>query len=205
MPPGILVDGRLEMGRVFLSAGVPVPGRGDFFESANPFLIQFAVRELLTVCLGRRTIVWGGHPAITPMVWAVCEGLGVEYSSAVKLYQSKLFKDVFPEENLRFKNVIYVPAVGSDLQKSLYRMRRAMLRGKYEAGVFIGGMNGILDEFEMFKALHPEAKVVALSAPGGASMQLARKLGQSNDGVDFARLFHRQLDVSADEPRRMRQ
>lgn len=192
------------MGRIFLSASVPVHGRGDFFESANPFLIQFAVRELLTVCLGRRTIVWGGHPAITPMVWAVCESLGVEYSSAVKLYQSRLFKDVFPEENLRFKNVNYVPAVGNDLQESLKRMRRAMLRGKFEAGVFIGGMEGIFDEFEMFSALHPGAKIVALRAPGGASMQLARKLRQRNDGVDFARIFHRQLNVSAEEPRRRR-
>lgn len=192
------------MGRIFLSASVPVSGRGDFFESANPFLIQFAVRELLTVCLGRRTIIWGGHPAITPMVWAVCEGLGVEYSSAVKLYQSKLFEDIFPEENSRFKNVTYVPAVGNDLQKSLKRMRRTMLRGKFEAGVFIGGMNGILDEFEMFKAMHPEAKVVTLSAPGGASMTLARRLRQRNDGVDFARIFHRQLKVSAEEPRKSR-
>lgn len=56
--------------RIFLSASVPRVGRGNFHESADPFLIQFAVRELLTVALGRRQIVWGGHPAITPMIWA---------------------------------------------------------------------------------------------------------------------------------------
>jgi hypothetical protein len=192
------------MGRIFLSASVPVKGRGDFFDSANPFLIQFAVRELLTVCLGRRTIVWGGHPAITPMVWAVCESLGVQYATAVKLYQSRLFQDAFPEENLRFQNVNYVPAVGESLAESLKRMRRAMLRGKFEAGVFIGGMEGIFDEYEMFRELHPNAKIVALRAPGGAAMQLARRLRQKNDGVDFARIFHRQLNVSAQEPRRNR-
>ena len=60
------------MAQIFLSASIPVQGRGNFFESADPFLIQFAVRELMTVCLGRRRIVWGGHPAITPMIWAVC-------------------------------------------------------------------------------------------------------------------------------------
>jgi hypothetical protein len=192
------------MGRIFLSASVPVKGRGDFFDSANPFLIQFAVRELLTVCLGRRTIVWGGHPAITPMVWAVCESLGVQYATAVKLYQSRLFQDAFPEENLRFQNVNYVPAVGENLAESLKRMRRAMLRGRFEAGVFIGGMEGIFDEYEMFRELHPNAKIVALRAPGGAAMQLARRLRQKNDGVDFARIFHRQLNVSAQEPRRNR-
>ena len=191
------------MSRIFLSASVPVAGRGNFFESANPFLIQFAVRELLTVCLGRRTIVWGGHPAITPMVWAVCESLGVEYASAVKLYQSKLFEEYFPQENQLFKNVTYVPAIAENRPESLKKMRRAMLRGKFEAGVFIGGMEGIFDEFEMFSAAHPEAKIVALRAPGGASMQLARKLRQKNEGVDFARIFHRQLDISAQEPRRV--
>ncbi len=147
-------------------------------------------------------IVWGGHPAITPMVWAVCESLGVQYASAVRLYQSKLFEDIFPEENLRFQNVRYIPAVGNDRNKSLERMRRAMLKGKFEAGVFIGGMEGIFDEFALFNELHPQAKVVALRAPGGAAMQLARRLRQKNDGVDFSRMFHRKLGISAAEPRR---
>ncbi|MFZ6672271.1 hypothetical protein ACO0J9_29755, partial [Pseudomonas aeruginosa] len=53
------------MKRIFLSASVPRPDRGNFHETADPFLIQFAVRELMTVALGRRQIVWGGHPAIT--------------------------------------------------------------------------------------------------------------------------------------------
>ncbi len=190
------------MGRIFLSASVPIKGRGDFYESANPFLIQFAVRELLTVCLGRRTIVWGGHPAITPMVWAVCESLGVEYSKAVKLYQSCFFEDVFPEENLRFQNVKYIPAVDGSRDESLKKMRRAMLRGHFEAGVFIGGMEGVFDECEMFRELHPNAKIVALRAPGGAAMQLAKQLRQKNDGVDFARIFHRKLKILAQESRR---
>lgn len=85
------------MSTIFLSASVPVVGRGNYFESADPFLIQMAVRELLTLALGRRRIVWGGHPAITPMVWAVCEDLGVPYSNAVVLYQSRFFEEIFPE------------------------------------------------------------------------------------------------------------
>lgn len=39
------------MSQIFLSASIPQQGRGDFFESADPFLIQFAVREFMTVCL----------------------------------------------------------------------------------------------------------------------------------------------------------
>ena len=83
------------MNAVFLSASVPVPGRGNYYETANPFLIQTAVREFVTTALGRRLVVWGGHPAITPMVWAVCEDLGVEFAKAVVLYQSSFFKDIF--------------------------------------------------------------------------------------------------------------
>jgi SLOG cluster3 family len=187
--------------RIFLSASVPVPGRGDFHESANPFLIQFAIRELLTVCLGRRILVWGGHPAITPMVWAVCEDLDVAYAKAVVLYQSKLFQDVFPAENKRFANCVFVDAVDADRAKSLARMRMEMLSQDFEAGVFIGGMEGIADEHQLFASLHPNAKVIAVASPGGAAQQLATKLGQQNDRIDFARMFYELLGVDISEPR----
>lgn len=189
------------MTQIFLSASVPVQGRGNFIESANPFLIQFAVRELMTVCLGRRRMVWGGHPAITPMVWGVCESLDVSYASVVRLYQSRFFEEWFPEENKRFQNITFVPAVPGDRAESLDRMRHAMFAGPFEAAVFVGGMEGIFDEYKIFKKLHPKAKIIALSAPGGAAMQLARKLRQKHDGIDFARLFHRKLSISATEPR----
>lgn len=189
------------MRRVFLSASVPMPGRGDFHENANPFLIQFAVRELLTVCLGRHLFVWGGHPAITPMVWAVCEDLGVEYAKAVLLYQSRLFADIFPEENKRFANVVYVDAVENDRSKSLERMRAEMLTSPFEAAVFIGGMEGVQDEYQMFRHLHPAAKVLAVSSPGGAAAKLANQIGQANDRIDFARMFYQELGVGLCEPR----
>ena len=189
------------MRQIFLSASVPVQGRGTFLESADPFLIQFAVRELMTVCLGRRRIVWGGHPAITPMVWAVCESLDVKYASAVRLYQSCFFEEWFPEENKLFRNVTFMPAVPNDRAASLDVMRRAMLSEPFDAAVFIGGMEGIFDEYRIFKKLHPKTKVIAVSAPGGAAMQLAKRLRQRNDGIDFARLFHRRLSNGPTETR----
>src|SRR6267142_4273292 len=113
------------MNAVFLSASVPVIGRGNFYEIADPFLIQSAVREFVTVALGRRRVVWGGHPAITPMVWAVCEDLGVKYSDAVILYQSRFFEEDFPAENAHFKNVEYIESSG-DRETSLLAMRNTM-------------------------------------------------------------------------------
>lgn len=189
------------MRSIFLSASVPVQGRGTFHEDANPFLIQFAVRELLTVCLGRRRLVWGGHPAITPMVWAVCEDLGVDYSRSVTLYQSTLYADVFPAENANFGNVVRVGAVGKDRNASLEAMRLAMLTPKYESAVFIGGMEGVLDEYQLFTKLHSAARVVPVSAPGGAARMLARQLGEENDRIDFARLFLEKLGIDSSEAR----
>src|SRR5260370_28098278 len=98
------------MSAICLSASVPVIGRGNFYETADPFLIQSAVREFVTVALGRRLLVWGSHPAITPMVWAVCQDLGMNYAKTVVLYQCTYFADIFPAENKCISNTEYVPA-----------------------------------------------------------------------------------------------
>jgi len=194
------------MSAVFLSASVPVMGRGNYYETADPFLIQSAVREFVTVALGRRLIVWGGHPAITPMVWAVCQDLGINYAKAVVLYQSTFFKDMFPEENRRFGNVEYVDSVPGDREASLLRLREAMLsRGDLTAAVFIGGMEGVVAEHDLFKGFHPEATILTVPAAGGAARQLAERLGEKGDtilqNVDFAKLFYVGLSVAPDEPR----
>ncbi|MCW3058924.1 MAG: hypothetical protein JWQ02_745 [Capsulimonas sp.] len=194
------------MRAIFLSASVPIAGRGNFHESANPFLILCAVREFVTAALGRRTIVWGGHPAITPMIWSVCEDLGVNYSKAVVLYQSNFFKDLYPEENQRFGNVVYVDAVPGDRDASLLRMRQAMLsRDDLSTAVFIGGMEGVLAEYDLFTQFHPDAKVLAVPAPGGAALQLAKSLGVTTEtdlqDIDFTKLFHTALGILPNEKR----
>jgi hypothetical protein len=194
------------MNAIFLSASVPVIGRGTYFQTAEPFLIQLAVRELMTLALGRRRIIWGGHPAITPMVWAVCEDLGVNYADAVVLYQSRYFEELFPEENKHFANVKFFDAVEGDKEASLLTMRRAMLsRPDLEAAVFIGGMEGILAEHVLFQELHPSAKILAVPSPGGAARQLAQTLGRLSEAditnVDFARLFYERLGINPNERR----
>jgi len=89
------------MNSLFLSASVPSIDRGTYHETANPFLIQWAVRELVIAAIRKWKIVWGGHPAITPMIWSICEDLKVDYSRSVVLYQSRFFEGQFPEENSR--------------------------------------------------------------------------------------------------------
>lgn len=190
---------------IFLSASIPKPGRGHFFETADPYLIQSAVRELLLVSLGRRHIVWGGHPSITPMVWAMCEVLGVQYARAVTLYQSRFFKERFPKENLKFGNVIYTEE-SCDQTESLYLMRRRMFQEQRPGvAVFIGGMEGILDEYALFKELLPRSRVITVAAAGGAARDLAVQLNHPVDNfstnLDFATYFYEHLGIDPSEER----
>ena len=192
------------MSEIFLSASVPLVGRGNYHETADPFLIQCAVRELVMAVIRTQQIVWGGHPAITPMIWSICEDLGINYSKSVVLYQSTFFEDRFPEENKHFGNVVFVDAVPNNREASLLRMREAMLsRTELTAAVFIGGMEGVEAEYELFSRLHPAAKVLPVAAPGGAARQLAERiatLDRSNlFSVDFARLFYSELVSSSSQ------
>jgi hypothetical protein len=190
------------MSAIFLSASVPVVGRGTYYETANPFLIQSAVRELVISVIRDHQIVWGGHPAITPMIWTICKDLNVDYSKSVVLYQSRFFEDRFPEENAEFGNVIVVDAIPNDREASLLRMREAMLsREDLRAAVFIGGMEGVEAEYSIFKRFHPHRKTLLVPAPGGAARQLAQTLAtvqaQGLGDTDFARLFHTELTPTA--------
>lgn len=189
------------MGAIFLSASVPVVGRGNYYETADPFLIQTAVRELVIAVIRDRQIVWGGHPAITPMIWTICQDLDVDYSRSVILYQSRFFEDSFPEENKYFQNVVFVDNVGDDREASLLAMRKAMLsRRDLNAAVFIGGMEGVEAEYELFRVFHPEGKVLPVPATGGAAGQLAERIGGFNENtmrdVNFARLFRKELGTA---------
>lgn len=185
------------MSAIFLSASVPIVGRAHYHETANPFLIQCAVRELVVTVIRTHQIVWGGHPSITPMIWNICEDLNVDYAHAVVLYQSRFFKDRFPEENHRFGNVIFTDAVPKDREASLLKLRETMLsRDDLAAAVFIGGMEGVEIEFDLFQRHHPGALVLPVPAPGGAALDLAKRLEIPDEDlrdIDFARLFNRHL------------
>jgi hypothetical protein len=156
---------------IFLSASVPKPGR-EFHDSCHPYQIHAAVRSLLVLALGRRHIVFGGHPSITPMVYAACQDFDLENIVCATIYQSKYFEDKFPLENQKFSDMRLIPAKNT-APASIAAMRERMLsEQKFTAGVFIGGMNGILDEYKLFTDRFPDAKIVAVRAGGGATATL---------------------------------
>lgn len=192
---------------IFLSASVPDPKRApQYAATADTVAIASAVNSLAHVTLGRRILIWGGHPAITPMIWLVAENIGVDYGSWVRLYQSKHFSDQFPEDNERFRNVTYTENIEIDRNKSLDAMREQMLSDyRFAAAVFIGGMDGILEEFDMFRRLQPHAAVVPVVSTGGASVELANRIPHVDpdlvDDFDYVAVFHRYLNISVKEER----
>lgn len=192
-------------GAIFLSAGIPDPAAKHFVREADSAAISAAISGLLYVVLGRRRLVWGGHPAITPIVWAFCDAMNVDYGAWVKLYQSSIFADEFPAETVKFNNVVITPEVTNDVPASLAVMRERMLaETDFSAAVFLGGMKGIFDEFELFKKMTPAAMILPIISTGGAAAVLGEQLGV---GAEFARqrdyiaLFHRQLGIDPNEMR----
>lgn len=193
---------------IFLSASVPDPKRApEFAASSNSVAITSAVRALIHVTLGRRILVWGGHPAITPMIKAVAEEMGVDYGKWVKLYQSLYFEDQFPQDNEVFKNVIYTDNIENDLKKSLLHMRKQMFTdNSFKAAVFIGGMGGIIDELKLFKILQPNKDIIPVFSTGGATLKILEttKINPDIDlfnDLDYVRLFHNKLGISTKENR----
>jgi hypothetical protein len=192
---------------IFLSAGVPDPKRGpEFAATANTIAITAAVTALVHVTLGRRLLVWGGQPAITPMIWAVAEDMGIDYGAWVKLYQTLHFKDEFPDENAKFGNVVFTNDIEKDPEKSLLVMRERMFsEQKFHAAVFIGGMKGIVKEYELFKQMQPQAALVPVVSAGGATIEVANQIGAVDvdlvTDLDYVALFHRHLGISEREER----
>jgi hypothetical protein len=190
---------------IFLSASVPDPAADHFVLPGDSAAITAAVSALLYVTLGRRRLVWGGHPAITPMVWSVAEAMDVHYGAWVSLYQSLIFKDEFPAETARFKNVIFTEAVGFDRPGSLAVMRARMIGDNdFSAAVFIGGMGGILDELALLKQAHRNARIVPIASTGGAAQLIAEQENADQalaKELDYVALLYTELGIDPNERR----
>lgn len=159
-----------ELKNIFLSASIPLPDRDPvYIETADIIAIRDAVIALTTVVLPHHRIVWGGHPSITPLIYFVMNKLNLKVQGHVTLYQSEFFKDKFPPDNNKFENVILTENLG-DVPKSVQRMReRIFSENKFDAAVFIGGMNGVIDEFNMFREYNKKALLLPIASTGAAS------------------------------------
>lgn len=159
-----------ELKNIFLSASIPVQERHrKYIDTADIIAIRDAVVALATTVLPHHRIIWGGHPSITPLINYVLEKLNLDIQEHVKLYQSLWFEDFFLEDNNKFENIVFTEKQ-VDIPTSIQLMRHKMLsENEFAAGVFIGGMEGIEDEFKIFREYHPEALLLPIASTGAAT------------------------------------
>jgi len=204
------------MGSIFLSVGVP-GFDSPFHDTCDRMLIQAALRTFLYTVLGRKHLVFGGHPSISPLILAVCEDLKVENKCAVTVYQSEFLDDGAPKVNSRFDRLVKV-AAASTLESSLANMSEIMFRShQFETAIFIGGDQATLEEHAKFKYLHPTAKVIALRSAGGTSAAIASMEAASHapssksprekdydELLDYVGLFTKGLEIGLNSERNLK-
>lgn len=183
----------------FLSASVPLPTRSpEFYATADVVAIREAVKALaLEACRGG-TLTFGGHPAITPLLAVLLRSLMPNRAQSFILYQSEYFFRFFPKENDEFIDVRVTPPVEDNRSASLRLMREKMLtHTRYDAAFFIGGMEGVIDEYEMLGALQPKTPRYPIASTGGASLLLHGKEGHGSEllrNLTYPTLFRNLID-----------
>jgi SLOG cluster3 family len=186
---------------VFLSASIPDPSRWD--GPADALAITDAVVSLARVFLtaGVR-IVTAAHPTIAPLLLYVAAELPDTAPRRIVTYQSDLFKDVLPVATQRFREegigeFVWTEAAPADRPEpggwdaSLKVMREEMLDvTRPSAAMFIGGMQGIRDEYAMFTERFPDAPAYPLGSPGGEARLLIEGLDSPlHEELTYSRLY----------------
>jgi hypothetical protein len=133
-------------------------------------------------------VVTAAHPTIAPLLLYVAAELPSKHAGRVTIYQSDLFDSVLPAATRRFEEegigaLIRTPAAPGEepapgrWDNSLLRMRIQMFEETVPAAAaFVGGMQGIADEFALFSEMHPNAPTYPLAGPGGEARRLVEEI-----------------------------
>lgn len=101
------------------------------------------------------------------------EKLNLNIQEHITLYQSRFFEKHFPKDNNKFENIELIDIIDDDREKSLLEMRNRMLdEHEFAAGVFIGGMEGVEEEYKMFIKKHPNAITLPIASTGAAAKKI---------------------------------
>lgn len=180
---------------VFLSASVPNVGDGNY-----DYLRIHDIVVTLTYEIIKRggTLVFGGHPTITPIIQNVMEIMGFDRQSGIypdiRLYQCKYFKEEYPLEVKLFPEKLLqeteirgenIETREKSKQESLKYMRTRMIVDdgiKFTSAVFLGGKyeitpkdSGVWEEYEMFKMHHKNARCLFFENTGIVPKSLKNK------------------------------
>ncbi len=167
---------------IFLSASVPKVGR-EYYGTEDVIAIRDAVIALASAVLSNPDyhLIWGGHPSITPLISQVLERLELKMSDKVTVYQSAWYQDRFPLENRNIGCKIVTEKLDSEDSSIRLMRERMIMDNQFYAAVFIGGMDGIFKEYELFRDAHPEAIVLPIASTGAASKALFERYREQFD------------------------
>jgi hypothetical protein len=173
---------KVNLNKVFLSASIPYPDRDKkFYDTADIVSIRDSVRALATVVIPKAQLIWGGHPSITPLIRFVMDRMNIDLKKHITLYQSLFFEEYFPPDNFAFENIVLTEKK-NNRDESLVLMRSKLINeNDFKVGIFIGGMEGINDEYLMFKESHPNALILPIASTGAAANILYENQPQDFD------------------------
>ena len=183
---------------VFLSASVP--HREGWKEGSHPAEIEEAIVSLARAVFSRGgRLLFGGHPSVSFLIASVAgEYFEQDPSRTIRpviTFQSELFREFLPDEtwllyrmgwsSIEWTEKQYVRGE-EDLGASLRLMRERMLlmrgvpdevrkRSEWtppKAMVAIGGMEGVIEEAEMFLNVPGSPNIYTLPSGGGAAARL---------------------------------
>ena len=191
---------------ILLSASFPSKDRDRKFYDTSDVdeIYQAIVSFVRAIFAAGGRVLFGGHPTISPLVLMVAEEyipsnaqlrneLKEKKQLPVSIYQSKAFGEFIPEATLSLckwglgeiiwtestEKPVFVSTNVLDpnsVRESLLIMRNDMLKKNPVAAIFIGGMEGVLEESALFKKNYPEKTMYFIGAPGGAAKILASEI-----------------------------
>ena len=170
---------------LLISASFPSGERGERFQPYDAAAVADAVAAVVRVTFAMDgSVVFGGHPTITPLVLMIGSEFGLK--QRVDIFQSKWFEDkITPETWMLIDSGLgrlHWTRRCETLGESLALMRKEMMQSmRPSATVFVGGMEGIKDEYELCAELLPHVPKIPIAGPGGAAARLpmadVRELG----------------------------
>jgi hypothetical protein len=172
---------------VLLSASIPDEIAGTPDAQRVYDYVTALVRSLLGA---GAPLVFGGHPTITPLVHRAAKALG-ECKPPISLYQLERFRGQEPPETADtaiFDDVHWVGDPNLDIDADLANLRTPMT-AQARAAVFVGGKTkgfsgktpGIRDEYERFRARHPDNPVYLVGHLGGETAKLIAETAAGKD------------------------
>ena len=177
--------------RVFLSASMP--SAAEDRKLADRTLGSFIVSVTQAVVQLGGTLVFGGHPSITPLVHEAVDEIVTDTTGTVELHQARVWRDsvdlpphvregfLFDDDHVRWHG-----QAQNDFPTNIGTLRDGMITDDLHAGVFVGGKTagwfgeaegkppGIVDEYQRFRRDCPTGQTYVLHLAGGAAATLPR-------------------------------